>query len=75
MNVLYKQKKKITHLLLVAVLQCMPTIVNACAMCQAGVTKEYISAYKITTAILVLIPITTVGLLIYWIYRKNRLPG
>jgi hypothetical protein len=41
-------------------------------MCQAGATEEYISAYRTTTAILLLIPITTVAIIIIWIYRKNK---
>ena len=64
--------KNTIQYLLLCMLLFLPSLSEACAMCQAGATEEYISAYKMTTAILVLIPLTTVTLLIFWIYKKTK---
>ena len=64
--------KNLIGLLLIAALILNPFVAAACSMCQAGATEEYILAYKTTTAILVLIPLTTVAVLGIWIYKRYR---
>jgi|GEM_PF-1914775 len=59
--------------LLVAVLVVLlPMSTWACAMCQAGATKENVAAWEGITLFLALMPLVSVGSIFYWIYAKSK---
>ncbi len=52
----------------------IPDIAIPCPLCQSaqGVAPETVTAYKSTTLLLALLPITVVSGLAYWIYNKYK---
>ena len=66
--------KKIFPILIFILVLFLPAIASACPLCQGGqgYSKASISAYKATTAFLLLLPIIGGGGIFYWIYSRKR---
>lgn len=65
-------KKNHIYLLLLLTLVLFPVFAGACPMCQGGTSKNMLSAYRIITLLLALLPILGGTGIFYWIYLKNK---
>jgi hypothetical protein len=63
-------KKALLFVTVLVILSPMSTW--ACAMCQAGGTKENVAAWEGITLFLALMPLISVGSIFYWIYAKSK---
>ena len=44
----------------------------ACSTCSASFSQDKINAYKISTALLVFLPFTITGLIIFYVVKKSK---
>ena len=59
-------------IILFTILLILPSLINACPMCQGGPTEDTITAYKVVTLMLTSLPLILGGGIFWWVRKQQK---